>query len=52
VGTLVDMLRTTSHETLLTGKGAAIARSWLFMPEVDSSKLLHLRYSHVAALLP
>jgi hypothetical protein len=33
-------------------KARAIVRLWLFMSEVDGSKLLLPRYAHVAALLP
>jgi hypothetical protein len=37
-------------ETLLSERRGPLRG--LFMPEVDSSKLLQPRYSHVAALLP
>jgi hypothetical protein len=45
------MLRKTSLKRY-RAKARAIARLWLFMPEVDSSKLLLPRYTHLAALLP
>jgi hypothetical protein len=50
-GYAVEMLRKTSLKRC-RAKARAIARLWLLMPEVDSSKLLLPRYTHVAALLP